>query len=57
MTGRAAEVKPSKASRWVKIVRLASRQPSRSQKGRQAGSVRWPAATRADSWNAKPSHQ
>lgn len=57
MTGRAAEVKPSKASRWVKIVRLASRQPSRSQKGRQAGSVRWPATTRADSWNAKPSHQ
>lgn len=46
--GRAAEEKP---------VGLANMQPSGSQKGRRAGSVRWPTATRADSWNVKLSHQ
>lgn len=40
-----------------KPVGLAARQLSISQKGRQAGSVRWPAATGADSWNVKLSHQ
>lgn len=39
-------------------VRQANRQPSRSQSnGRQAESVRWPAATRADSRDVKLSHQ